>query len=183
MKKHKSNTNKFSSTEIKKNNYVNEDYKKVEAFIIILLVISIFIGLVYFLNGKYVTKDEFQNTTTTTTVPSYDDTITIVDKMFTIDKDEYMVLLYDKSERETSILYDGLVMSYSGNLNLYSIDLSNQMNVKYYNPKGQENSKPTKSSEVMITKPTLVTIKEGKVTAYITNPDEITKKLSEKAEN
>lgn len=183
MNKNKKNDNKFISKEIKKTSYMNEDYKKAISFIIVLIIILGLIALLFFLNGKYVTKDEFQNTTTTTTAPSYDETVITVDKMFKMSDSEYMVMLYDKTVKESSVLYDGLVNSYSGEVNLYSVDLSKKMNSKYYDTKGKENTKPTKASEVMITKPTLIVIKKGKVTSYITNTDDIVKKLAQKAEN
>lgn len=175
--KNKSN-NRFESKELKKSKYMNEDTKKVIAFIVVLIVVVVFIVLLYFLNGKYVTKDEFQTTTTTTTTTAtYDETIITVDEIFSQSDKEYMVLLYDADDDLTNFLYSGLITSYSGDITLYSIDLSNKMNSSHYDKEGEENTSPKTSNDVLVTGATLITIKKGKVTSYITDKDEIKDKL------
>jgi len=181
MKKKNKSTNRFESKELKKSSYMNEDMKKVITFIVVLIVVMAFILLLFFLNGKYVTKDEFQtSTTTTTTVVSYDETIITVDELFSQNEKEYMVLLYDGDDELTNFLYSGLITSYSGDTTLYSIDLANKMNANHYDKSGEANKNPKTSDDVMVTGPTLITIKKGKVTSYITDKDEIKDKLTVK---
>ena len=71
----KKNKQKFYSKEIKRNKQMNDDYKKFLAFIIVSVVVLGLLGVLYLLNGKYVTKDLFQDDSkTTTTEVSYDPT-------------------------------------------------------------------------------------------------------------
>lgn len=171
----KKNKQKFYSKEIKKNKELNEDYKRVVTFIIVLLVIGAFVAGLFILNGKYITKDLFQDeTTTTTTEVTYDASLLTVSTLFTVKDSEYLVMLYDSTNKTNGFLYNDLVLGYvEDKVSLYSIDMSNQMNKKYYDTKGKENKNPTKSSEILITRPTLMHIKKGKVVSYITNRDEI----------
>lgn len=182
MKKKQKEIKKFDSKEIKQSAFVNEDYQKVKAFIIILIIVLILLGLLYFLNGKYVTKDEFQDnkTTTTTTEVSYDDTVITVDKMFKIKEDKYMVLLFDKSDKKEEVLYNNLVLYYKGSTPIYSVDLSNKMNSKYFNLNKEENKLPTSPSEVNVHGARLIIFEKGKVTSYISDKDEIVKKVTAK---
>ena len=171
----KKNKQKFYSKEIKKNRELNDDYKRVVTFIVVLLVIGLCIAVLFLLNGKYVTKDLFQDkTTTTTTEVSYDSSLLTVSTLFSVNDSEYLVLLYDKSNKNTGFLYDDLVLGFvEDKVSLYSVDMSNQMNKKYYDINGEANKKPTKSSEVLITGPTLMHIKKKKIVEYITDRDEI----------
>lgn len=90
-----------------------------------------------------------------------------------------MVLLYDKSSDVENVLYNGLVGSYDNErVELYTVDLSSAMNKKYFNKDGEENKSPSKASDLVITKTTLITINKGKVTSYITEKDKIVEKLS-----
>ena len=176
----KKNKQKFYSKEIKRNKNINEDVQKVITFFVVLIITLVLFGLLYFLNGKYVTKDLFQDETTTkTTEVSYDPTVITVSRLFDIKDSEYYVMMYDASNELNGFLYENLVVGFKEDkVKLYSIDMSNAMNSKYYDEDGKENTKPTKSSEVMVTRPTLVLIKKGKVVEYITDQDTIIKILT-----
>ena len=180
MKKKKKTTEKFQSTEIKKTTYNNPDYKMAITFVVVLIIILAVLALVYFLNGKYVTKDKFQTTTTTTSAVEFDDTQIIVDHIFSVKEDNYYVLCYDKKDENSAFLYSGFVNVYRKSVPLYTIDMSNAMNKGHYDKNGKENKNPSKSSEVVITRPTLIEIKDGKVVSYITDRDKIAEKLSNK---
>ena len=147
---------------------------------IITSVLGGLIGGLFLLNGKYVTKDLFQgDVTTTTTEVSYDSTLLTVSTLFDVKDSEYYVMLYDTSE-ETAFKYDNLVLGFKEvDIKLYSVDMSNAMNKKYYDINGKENVSPTKSSEIMITRPTLLHIKKGKVVDYITDFQKQVKYLTE----
>ena len=172
MKKKNKQTDKFISKEIKKQTYRNEDYQKVISFFIILAIVVLFVGALYFLNGKYVTKDAFQETTTTTEV-TYNESLITVNKMFNMNEDSYMVMAFDTKDNTSSSLYSSLVNYYTGSNKVYKLDLSDGQNKQYYNKEGKENTNPTKASEVVITRPTLMIFKSGKVVSYITDRDEI----------
>lgn len=181
MKKKQKETTQFESTELKQSKFENEDYQKVKAFFIILIIVLALLGLLFFLNGKFITKDRFQETETTTTAePSFDETVIIVDEMFKIKKDEYMVMVYDSSDKESSVLFSNLVLTYKGSKTLYSVDVANKMNSKYYNPDKEENKKPTNPSEVSFAGPRLIIMSNGVVVDYIEDTDTIVKKMTEK---
>ena len=178
MKKKNNNKSRFQSTPIQINGGLNEDYKKVISFFIVLAIILGAVFLLYFFNGRFVTKDLKEKETTTTTV-KYDESLILVDDIFKQGNGEYMVLLYDQSNNVESVLYNSLANYYDNEkVNLYTVDLSSIMNKKYYNKEGEENKNPKKASEIMITKTTLIKIKKGKVTSYITDKDKIVEELS-----
>ncbi len=171
----------FITTKMKKQTYKNEDVKLFTSAIVILVVMALCLGGLFYFNGKFVTKDEFQDqTTTTTTEPSYDKTVILINKIFDMKDKNYYVMLYDSGDEKLGGLYSGLVYNYQGELALYSVDLSNKMNKDYYDPKGKENTKPTQLSEVMITQPTLIKFEKNKVSSYVTDKEEIIKLLNEK---
>ncbi len=178
MKKKNNDTSRFQSKQISINGGLNEDYKKVISFFIVLLIIIGAVLLLYFLNGNYVIKDLQDKETTTTTV-KFDKSVILASDIFKQGKGEYMVLLYDKENNVEKVLYDGLVSGYDNEkVDLYTVDLSSALNKKYFNKDGKENTKPSKVSDLVITKTTLITIKKGKVTSYITDKDKIVDKLT-----
>ena len=182
MKKKKSNNGEiqFISTKMKKQTYKNEDVKLFTSAIVIMIVMALLIGGLFYINGKYVTKDEFQTTTTTTTTePSYDKTIILADEAFSKKDKLYYVMFYDSKETDYGKMYANLVNYYNGDAVVYSVDMSSAMNKKYYNPEGTANTNPTKPEELVITGPTLIVFKKNKVTSYLTDKNEIIKKLSE----
>ena len=93
--------------------------------------------------------------------------------MFNMNEDSYMVMAFDTKDNTSSSLYSSLVNYYTGSNKVYKLDLSDGQNKQYYNKEGKENTNPTKASEVVITRPTLMIFKSGKVVSYITDRDEI----------
>lgn len=182
-KKKNNNSNKeltFDSKPIKSNVSINEDYKTMRSFIIVVVIIAVLmLGLFYF-NGKFVTKDHFQGSTTTTTKEAtFDNTSLTISTMFDITDDEYYVLLYDKNDKSNASIYNGLVADFKDDkIKIYTVDMSSAMNKKYYNKDGKANTSPNKSEDVMITEPTLIVFKKGKVNEYITGIEKIASKLS-----
>ena len=171
----------FYTQEIKKSKTINEDTVKIISFIIILIVVLALLGLLFFLNGKYVTKDKYQTTTeTTTTEPTYDDTKLTVSTMFGVSKDTYYVLAYDPTEELAGEhLYSAATSANLKDIKVYTLDLTNAMNKAYYNKEKEVNKKPTKASEVNFNTNSLVIFKKGKVSEIITNQEDILKKLKE----
>ena len=179
MKKKKKEIKKFESTEIKQSTFVNEDYKIIRAFFIVLAIVLALLGLLFYFNGKLVTKDMFSDETTTTTTASFDDTLVLADDIFKISDKEYMVLIYDSSDKNTNVLYDKLFNSYKGDTNLYGVDLANKMNKKHFDESlEKENTKPTKAEEIVVSGPRLLTIKKGEVTEYLKDAEKIKEQLA-----
>lgn len=184
MKIKKKSTKQFVAKPINNKHNVNEDYKRVISFIIVLLIIGLLLTGVFFLNGKYVSKDMFQNTTTTTTTAKFDPNTITVSTMFKISDKNYYVLLYDASDDLSSFLYEQLALNYENDdIPLYTIHLDEQMNAKYYNKDKDTVKKPTKVSEVSVNGPTIYVFKKGKITECLTTKDDIVAKLTEVKEN
>ncbi len=179
MRKTRKLDKNYKMQEIKRRQAINDDYRRALSFVVVLVIIIALLALLYFLNGKYVSKDLFQDeTTTTTTEAKYDPSKILAANIFDIDDKEYMVLLYDSKDDKEAVLYTSSVNAYtSEDVPLYTVDLGNKMNKNYYDQDGKENTKPTKASEVMVTRSTLMVIKKGKVTSYITEPKDILAKL------
>lgn len=172
-------TEKFVATEIKQNKMANEDYQKIRAFIIVLIIVLGLVSLLFFFNGKLVTKDLDDNSTTTTNEPSYDESTILGSDIFKQSDKEYMVLLFDSSDKESGMLYSGLFNTYKGKIPLYGVDASNKMNAAFFNETIEnENTKPTKASEVIVKGPRVLVIKDKTVTSYISEKQEIVEKLS-----
>ena len=173
----------FYTQELKKSKTINEDTVKIITFIIVLIVVLGLLVLLYFLNGKYVTKDiDKTTTTTTTTEATYNDSQTTVSTMFNISKkDTYYVLAYDSEDEIVGqYLYSNATTANIENVKVYTLDLANAMNQKYYDSTKEPNTKPTKPSEVSFKTNTLLVFKKGKVVEFITDKDQITKKLQNK---
>lgn len=181
-KQQKRQTERFVSTEIKKNNMTNEDYQRVKTFVIILVIVVALVGLLFVFNGKIVTKDLSDNKTTApTTEPSYDESIILADDIFSKSDKEYMVLIYDSSNKESGILFNGLFNYYKGSTKIYGVDLANKMNSSHYSESLEnENTKPSKASEIIVSGPRLLIIKNKEVKEYISDTTTITEKLSAK---
>ncbi len=177
-KKKKIQEKRFESKEIKRNKELNSDYKTAVAFLIVLVIVVALFGILYLFNGKFVTKDEFQtSSTTTTTTVAYDESTISMASVFKQKEKEYYCLFYDKKDK-THSMYDTLLIRYTGSIPLYKIDLSNAMNKKNYDKAGKENTKPTNAGEIMITRPTLIHIKDNEVIEYITDRDKIAEKFA-----
>ena len=175
---------KFYTEELKKSKTINEDTVKVISFIVILGIVLGLFAILYFVNGKYVTKDMNEKTTTTTatTEPIYDSTKVTVDTMFNISKkDTYYVLAYDsKDEINGAYLYN-VSKSYSNDkIKLYTLDLANAQNKNYYDTKANANTKPSKASDVKFNTSTLIIFKKGKVAEFIQDKDKIIETLRKK---
>lgn len=169
----------FDSVELKKQDAIADDYKKVVTFVIILVIMALLFGGLYYFNAKFVTKDEFQNKEDeTTTTVKLDTSLILADDIFNIKDDNYLVMLYDASDETSAFLYENAVTGYKGDLSVYKVDLSSAMNKSHYNKDGVENTNPNNANELSVTRNTLIEIKKGKVVNYITDRDSIIKKLS-----
>ncbi len=167
----------FKTETLKKEASSDEDFKKIIAFLVFIIIIGLCIGGLYFFNAKYVTKDSFQEeSTTTTTEVSYNKNLINVSDIFGMDsKKDYNVLLYDKKDKMQNEFYQSVSSRTYGDTPLYTVDLSLASNKAYYDPNGEENTKPTKVEEIKITRPTLIKFKKGKVAGYFTSQEDILK--------
>ena len=167
----------FETKEIKKNKYMNDDVKKIFSFLIVLLIVALFIALLFFINGKYVTKDEFQESTTSAV--SINTKLVALDDIFKSEKSEYYVLAYNALDTKSASIYSSLVSSTKSEI-LYA-NLDEAINKNHYNVDGEEKVNVKDVKDLMLTKPTLIKIKDKKIVSYTTSMDEIIKELSKKA--
>lgn len=154
--------------------YANEDTGVVKKFAIILVCVAIIAVLLYFVTAKYLVKDNFQKQEDTPV--SEDITYTTVKggTLFNRPYSEYYVLAYDQKSDEAPY-YSILTSVYKGEVKLYTMDLSLEINKQYVSTKG--NDKATKPSELSIVNPTLILIKDGKISKYYEGKDNITAAL------
>ena len=172
----KKETKRFETKEIKKSEYMNDDVKKVISFLVVLLIVALFIGLLFFINGKYVTKDEFQDSTTNAV--SNTKLITL-DDILKSEKSEYYVLAYNAEDTKSASIYSSLVSSTKSDI--FYVNLDEAVNKNHYNVVDEEKVSVKDVKDLMLTKPTLIKVKSKKIVSYTTNIDEIIKELSSKA--
>ncbi len=184
MKKNIQKTSNFRTKEIKKKRKMNEDYKMAISFVVVLLIVLALLALLFVFNGKFVTKDEFQgNKTTSTTAPSYDDSVVLVNNILDLSKDKYYVLVFDFKDKTQSVLYQSLVNRYNNkDIDLYSVNLGISFNSKYYNKEAKENIKTSNYRDFNFIQPTLLVINKNKVSEAITDKEKIIDMLKPKEE-
>ena len=173
----KKETKRFETKEIKKSKYMNDDVKKVISFLVVLLIVALFIGLLFFINGKYVTKDEFQDNTTNAV--SINTKLITLDDILKSEKSEYYVLAYNVEDTKTASIYSSLVSSTKSDI--FYVNLDETINKNHYDVAGEEKVNVKDVKDLMLTKPTLIKVKNKKIVSYTTNIDEIIKELSKKA--
>lgn len=95
--------------------------------------------------------------------------------------DEYLVLYYDYT-MENAADYTSLVSTYTQkeeSLALYTVDLSRKFNTTYIKKDNEESNKnPTTAKELKLSNPTLIKIKDKKVTEYIEGYEQIKNYMS-----
>ncbi len=128
-------------------------------FLIVYFGYAIFTGEISF-GGK---KDE-------ETEAIIQDVEILAGTTFSRDKEEYMVLFYDQSD-DNLVIFNTLYSRYNeeaNHLKLYIVDLSNKFNESYLAKEEEKvNTNPKDASELKISGPTLIRIKDKKVTKYV----------------
>jgi hypothetical protein len=171
----------FITKELKQSKVSNEEYEKVRAFIILVVIIGIFAGVLFFVNGNLVTKDlkEDETSTTTTTELEYDSTLLTADSVFNIKDKTYYVLFYDETDEDEKSFAEEFFNKFKGSETpIYKVNLGDLMNKKYYDKNGTENIKPTSKDDLLLTRTTLIKFKKNKVVSFITDKSEIGKTLT-----
>jgi hypothetical protein len=170
----------FITKELKQSRMSNEEYDKIKAFVFLIIIIGVFAGVLFFINGNLVTKDlKEDETTTTTTEVEYDETLLTADSVFNVKDKTYFVLFYDESDEDEKSFAEEFINKYKGSKTpLYKVNLGDLMNKKYYDKNGTENIKPTSKDDLLITRTTLIKFKKNKVVSYITDKNEIGKILT-----
>ncbi len=158
----------------------SEEEVNLKKFFIIVLVIAVLIGGIYFATD-FVTKNkkETENSNINTGNINYD--IVSVGTILNRPYDNYYVLIYDASN-DNSIKYSTLLSLYNEKhsdsddlIKVYTCDLSNKLNSKYYNVNNDNisNPKATKIDDFDFGEITLLQVKEGKIKQYIEDYEKI----------
>ena len=174
----------FITKELKQSRMSNEEYDKIKAFIFLIVIIGIFAGVLFFINGNLVTKDlKEDETTTTTTEVEYDETLLTADSVFNIKDKTYYVLFYDETDDDEKTYAEEFITKFKESKTpLYKVNLGDLMNKKYYDKNGTENIKPTSKDDLFLTRTTLIKFKKNKVVSFITDKNEIGKTLTPEEE-
>ena len=153
----------------------SETETEVYRFLIILGAVVIFILGIYFITTKVVNKNSSSNEETKETEIS--ETAIIVGSLLNRPQKEYYVLAFKSSDND-NVVYQTYLSVYSSKENskkIYSVDLDNALNSKYYSE--STNTKATKIDELKISSPTLIKVSDGHISKYIEGKDNITKEL------
>ena len=110
-----------------------DEEKAVRNFIIIFIIVILMAVGLYFFTKNVVKKEESTSSSEETKEVTIDNSIAIVGTMLNKAESNYYVILY-KSDSDNVSEYASLRSQYksSGNKALYYVDLSNQLNAKYY---------------------------------------------------
>lgn len=154
----------------------SQSMQEIRGFLIALLVVALAGGLVYFLTGKFVTK-EFEDKDEETKEVAFDYNSTMIGSMFKKPYDEYYVAIYDTSKDEALSLA-GILGSYENKedgTKVYLADLALDVNKTYYSE--TSNPKAKSIGDIKVGDFTLIKFKNGKIVKYIEGVDNISSEL------
>jgi len=171
MKKNDKQMKKISKEVIKDN---NEDTATVAKLIFILVGVSLVTVLLYFASSKFIIKDGVEKEEEKPAVEIAYDSVN-VGNVFNRPYNEYYILAYDANSLKASY-YSALLNTFDvEDSKIYFLDLSKDINKKYI---GEEvNKNASKPSELVLKEPTLLKIKNGKISKVLTTIDEIEKEI------
>ena len=162
----------------KKNKIIERQLKEnatpeLKTAIKIFLGIVIFFGIVYFgaglLTGSIKLKKEVKETEI-----QYSEIL--AEKTFMQNKSEYYVIYYSFDSNSADFI-KAVISGLSEGTTVYTVDLDKNFN-KNYISEDITNKTPKNSSELKVTNPTLIKIKDKKVTSFVTGIDNIVKQVS-----
>lgn len=165
----------------KNRKYVTEEQAEIKRFIFVLVGLIIIIVGIYFFTRAFITKDLFNKTSDvkyTEGQINYD--VAIVGNMLNRPLTEYYIMAFAGTSTQVNY-YNTVVSKYLNEenaLKVYYIDLDNALN-KDYVAKDEKASTTFKSiDELKFGEITLLKVKNGKVTKFITNVDDIKNELN-----
>ena len=168
---------KFYSEEIKREKIVSDDVKVVRSFIIVLVILVVVLVGLFYINAKFISKDNFQEEATTiSTTASYNHYKIVADVALKMSDKEYYVLFYNSDDSINYGLYNTLIQAYDSedhnNINLYSVDLSDAMNKSHFNEDGESDI-----DNLIFNQETLIRVKSGKIVESVTEKEKINELL------
>lgn len=177
---------KKNETKVKKSKKVisktpahyNEDVMKmIKIGVIVIVCFAVIYFVTAIINGEIFGKKD-------TSVDSEIQKVEILmGETFEKNDSEYVIVYYDFKDNNYSGLYDALVSNYNSSgkeVPMYKVDLSTNFSKKYMTKEGESsNNYPTSLSELKISGPTLIRIKDKQVIKYIEGKDNIKNYIEE----
>lgn len=165
-----------------KMNVKTSEQIELKNFILVILVVVICVAGLYLVTRAFVTKDLIPKEEEEVIVAgevNYD--VAIMGQLLNRPYKEYYVIIYDSTGSELTNMA-ALTAAYKDlekHKHIYTIDLSNPLNEGYYAPE-EENVKAKKLSEIKLGDTTLIKVKDGKISKYITDLEKMKKELNTK---
>lgn len=161
-------------------NYQTEEQPEIKSFIIILIIVVVFIGIVYFLNKVFIDQDKSIYDITYQTGTVNDDKV-IAGNLFNRAEKEYFVLAYDPEDLNAAY-YSALATKYKEKqtdaIRIYYLDTASALN-KDYVTTGDEVSNPAAKNlnSLKMKGLTFIQIKGNEIVRYLENIEAIEKAL------
>lgn len=170
MKKVKNNKKVNKQETIK---YINEDTNQIKKFIFILVGVALIALLLYFVTAKFLVKDKFQKEVETKEETNITYDTLSIGNVFNRPYETYYIMAFDSTSLQANY-YDALINNYTKD-KIYFLDLSLEVNKKYV--KETSNPEASKPSELALKEPTLILIKDGKISKYFDDIASIEKEI------
>ena len=147
--------------------------------IILTVVVLLIVGVVYLITAVFATgeigskKSKTNDDESSSSYITYDNMI-LASNTFTQKESEYMVMFIINDDLSDTL--KSYINSYNNSdMKLYVVSADDAVNK--FVKSDSANEAATNYSELKINKNTLITIKGGKISSYLTNEDEIKEKL------
>lgn len=139
------------------------------AICVMLIIVVVYFSTAIFMTGEIGRKKSKTTTTTTSEIKSEYDNMIIASNTFKMYDDEYMVIFY--SSKDSSDDLKNAISNYSGELKLYKVNTHEAINS--YVKSDYDNKTANESNDLKIKDNALITIKNGTITTYVSNDEEI----------
>lgn len=169
----------MKKSKIKK--YETEEQMEMKRFVFVLLGLIIIIIGIYFFTRAFVTKDLFKETSDVNYKEgTINYNVAIVGTLLNRPEKEYYVMAFSNEDNNANY-YNVLVSEYMSKesaLKVYYLDLDNELNKDYIAYDENPSNSFTSIQDLKLGNLTLIKIKDGKVTKFIINEDEIKKEFA-----
>ena len=147
-------------------------------FITTLAILLVIFVASYFLMGIFYTGEiDFSKKEEEKTEVNIDNNTIMLSQMFDQPKEEYYVLIYDTTDKESFIsTWLPIYQDKEGALTVYKVDSSKKFNSDHLVKEGS-NKNATSISDLKVISPTLIKINNKSITEYIEGEDEIVNKF------
>lgn len=163
----------------KKISYQTEEQKEMIRFLIVLGIVVVLVCGVYFISKLFVMDQSLFEANYQTGVVNSERAI--VGTILNRPESSYYVMIYDET-KEQAVYYSAISTKYTskqdGALKVYHVDLSSELNKKYYSSEGKSNKNAQTVDEMKFQDLTLLKVHNGKIEKYLEDLDSIQKELA-----